>query len=96
MLSLAFLFSSLFAYFVPTFYKFYDDHLFIQVGIFKRERNYSEFKCFYADKKGVMLSTFNRPRGLDRFRGQSVRFTKKQAERDDIMQFLEEKIGNRF
>ncbi|HEX37529.1 MAG TPA: hypothetical protein ENG70_01520 [Candidatus Cloacimonetes bacterium] len=96
LLSLIFLFSSLFAYFAPTVYKFYDDHVFLRVGIFKRTRKYSEFKCFYADKKGVMLSTFNRPRGLDRFRGQSIRFTKNQDERDEILKFLDEKIGNKF
>jgi len=96
LLSMVFLFSSLFSFFVPTYYEFYDDHLFVKVLVFKRERKYNEFKCFYADKKGVMLSTFNRPRGLDRFRGQSIRFTKAQDEKEQIMEFLDEKIGNRF
>ena len=68
----------------------------MKVLVFKRERKYNEFKCFYADKKGVMLSTFNRPRGLDRFRGQSVRFTKAQDEKEQIMEFLNKKIGNKF
>jgi hypothetical protein len=96
LLSMIFLFSSLFSFFVPTYYEFYEDHLFVKVLVFKRERKYNEFKCFYADKKGVMLSTFNRPRGLDRFRGQSVRFTKAQDEKEQIMEFLNEKIGNKF
>jgi len=96
LLSMVFLFSSLFSFFVPTYYEFYDDHVFVKVLVFKRERKYNEFKCFYADKKGVMLSTFNRPRGLDRFRGQSIRFTKTQDEKEQIMEFLDEKIGNRF
>ena len=96
LLSMVFLFSSLFSFFVPTYYEFYDDHVFVKVLVFKRERKYNEFKCFYADKKGVMLSTFNRPRGLDRFRGQSIRFTKAQDEKEQIMEFLDEKIGNRF
>ncbi len=96
LLSLFFLFSSLFSYFVPTYYEFYEDYVFIKVLVFKRERKYTEFKCFYVDKKGVMLSTFARPRGLDRFRGQSIRFTKEQKETENILNFLEEKIGNRF
>jgi len=96
LLSLFFLFSSLFSYFVPTYYEFYEDYVFIKVLVFKRERKYSEFKCFYADKKGVMLSTFGKPRGLDRFRGQSIRFTKKQKEREEVLNFLDEKIGNRY
>lgn len=68
----------------------------MKVLVFKRERKYSEFKCFYVDKKGVMLSTFARPRGLDRFRGQSIRFTKEQKEKEEMLKFLDEKIGNRF
>jgi len=96
LLSMIFLFSSLFSFFVLTYYEFFDDHVFVKVLFFKRERKYTEFKCFYADKKGVMLSTFNRPRGLDRFRGQSIRFTKKQGEKEQIMEFLNEKIGNKF
>jgi predicted membrane protein len=96
LLALLFLFTSLFSYFVPTYYEFYEDYVFIKVLVFKRERKYSEFKCFYADKKGVMLSTFARPRALDRFRGQSIRFTKEQQEREEVLRFLDEKIGNRF
>ena len=96
LLSLIFLFSSLFSYFVPTYYKFYDNYVFIKVLIFNRERKYNEFKCFYVDKKGIMLSTFARPRGIDRFRGQSIRFTKEQKEKENILNFLDEKIGNRF
>ena len=96
LLSLVFLFSSLFSYFVPTYYDLYDDHVFVKVLVFKRQRKYNEFKCFYADKKGVMLGTFSRPRGLDRFRGQSIRFSKNQEEREEIMAFLNEKIGNKY
>ncbi|MBC8313094.1 MAG: hypothetical protein H8E33_02460 [Candidatus Cloacimonetes bacterium] len=95
-ISLFFLISSLFSYFIPTTYKFYDKFLQIQYLFFSRDRKHSEFKCFYADKKGVMLSTFSRPRKLDRFRGQSIRFSKKQEEREKVLQFLDEKIGNRF
>jgi len=43
-----------------------------------------------------LFSTFGKPRGLDRFRGQSIRFTKKQKEREDVLNFLDEKIGNRY
>jgi ABC-type multidrug transport system fused ATPase/permease subunit len=95
-LALIFLFISLIPYFVPSYYSLYDDYLVAKVLVYKRKRQYSEFKCFYADKRGVMLSTFSRPRGLDRFRGQSLRFSKIQEERDLVLKFFEEKIGNRF
>jgi hypothetical protein len=95
-LALLFLFLALFPYFVSSYYSLYDDYLIAQVFFYKRKREYSEFKCFYADKRGVMLSTFSRPRGLDRFRGQSLRFSKTQEERDEVLKFFEEKVGNRF
>lgn len=95
-LALIFLFIYLSPYFSPSYYSLYDDYLVAQVFIYKRKRQYSEFKCFYADKRGVMLSTFSRPRGLDRFRGQSLRFSKTQEEREQVLKFFEEKIGNRF
>lgn len=94
--SLLLLIGSLFPYFIKTEYKFYDDHLVVKYFKFLRLRKYSEFKCFYADKKGLMLSTFAKPRGLDRFRGQSIRFTKSQNEREFIIEFFEKKIGNRY
>ena len=95
-LTLAVLIGSLFPYFIKTKYAFYDTHLVIKYFIFSRNRKYSEFKCFYSDKKGLMLSTFARPRGLDRFRGQSIRYTKNQDERDAVIQFINIKIGNQY
>lgn len=92
----AILIGSLFPYFVITKYTFFNDHLKVKYFLFTRERKYSEFKCFYADKKGIMLGTFAKPRGLDRFRGQSIRFTKKQTEKDEILDFFQKKIGNKY
>ncbi len=94
--SLVILICSLFSYFVPTYYKFFDEYFVVTIIGIRRERKYTEFKCFYADKKGVMLSTFAKPRKIDRFRGQSIRFTKNQDEREKIMDFFEKKIGSRF
>lgn len=95
-LSLIFLFGSLLPYFIPTEYRFYDDHIVVSYIGFENKNQYSKYKCFYADKKGIMLSTFKKPRRLDRFRGQSIRFTKLQSEREEIMNFLETKIDKRY
>lgn len=62
----------------------------------KVERKYKDFGCFYSDKHGVMLSTFKTPRRLDPFRGLSVRFSKTQSEKDELLKFLENKIGKRY
>ncbi|OQX70930.1 MAG: hypothetical protein B6D62_03200 [Candidatus Cloacimonas sp. 4484_275] len=87
---------SLLPYFIPTKYEFFDDKIVITYFIIKVEKKYSDFRCYYADKKGVMLGTFSRPRRLDNFRGQSIRFSKTQEEKERLFKLLDEKIGKRF
>ena len=87
---------TLFPYFIPTKYEFYDEKIVIFYFIIRIEKRYEDFGCFYADKKGVMLSTFKKPRRLDSFRGQSIRFSKDQSEKEELLKFLELKIGNKF
>lgn len=87
---------SLIPYFIPSTYTFYNNRIEVKYLIHKVKRPYSDFGCFYCDKLGFMLSTFKRPRRLDPFRGLSVRFSKTQAERTEIIAFLEKKIGTKF
>ncbi len=92
-LGFIFLVFPLLPYFIKTKYKLYDKRIEIRYLFIKVEKNYSDFGCFYADKKGVMLSTFTMPRWLDSYRGQSLRFSKDQKEKDQLIQILEDKIG---
>ncbi|NQV17193.1 MAG: hypothetical protein HQ534_01425 [Armatimonadetes bacterium] len=87
---------SMITYFIPTRYEFYEMKIIIYYAMIKIERNYSDFKCFYSDKKGIMLGTFMKPRKLDSFRGQSIRFSKLQTEKEDLIKLLEQKIGNQY
>ena len=89
-------FGSLTPYFVPTSYFFYEDRVIVKYPIIKIEKAYKEYGCFYVDKMGIMLSTFKQPRRLDAFRGQSIRFSKTASEKDDIIKFLQEKIGKQY
>ena len=95
-LSIFFMTVPLVPYYVPTRYRFYKDRIAVKIAFLERSRKYTAFHCFYADKMGVMLGTFRSPRRLDRFRGQSVRFSKNQEERETVLKFLEEKIGTRY
>ncbi|MFA5498349.1 MAG: hypothetical protein WC327_02270 [Candidatus Cloacimonadia bacterium] len=92
-LGVVFILFDLLPYFIPTHYDFYEEKIVIDYKLTKAERKYSDFRCFYADKQGVMLSTFVQPRWLDRFRGQSIRFSKDQTEREELMALLKKKIG---
>ena len=83
---------SLAPYFVPTTYFFYKSGLLVQYPFVKVEKNYIDFGCFYYDKLGILLSTYKQPRRMDVFRGQSIRFSKTQAEKEQIISFLKEKI----
>lgn len=84
---------SLLPYFISTKYRLFDDKIVMQYMFIKVERKLSDFGCFYADKRGIMLSTFKTPRRLDVFRGQSLRFSAQQTEKEELIKILKEKIG---
>ena len=86
---------SLAPYFIPTKYEFWDNNIVVYYWMIRVERKYSDYKCYYSDKKGMMLSTFKMPRRLDPFRGLNIRFSKTREEKEKLLEILEEKIGNK-
>ncbi len=94
-LGIIFLFFSLITYFIPTYYQCDEDLITIRYWFFKVTHRYDEYGCFYLDAKGVMLSTFKRPRRLDPFRGLSLRFSRSRKEKQPLLDILQERIGNR-
>jgi hypothetical protein len=87
---------SLLPYFIPTSYYLYEYEIVIVYLVLRISRKYTDFGCFYSDKRGVMLSTFKLPRRLDPFRGQSLRFSKGQMEKEQLFEILGRKIGNKY
>ncbi len=87
---------SLLPYFIETKYKLYDDRIVIKYLILKIERKMSDFGCFYIDKRGIMLGTFKSPRRLDRFRGQSLRFSARQSEKEEVIRILVNRFGKQY
>lgn len=87
---------SLASYFIPTRYEFHEEKIVVYYWIIRIEKKYEMYKCFYSDKKGVMLSTFVMPRRLDPFRGLSIRYSKKQDEKKELLSLLERKIGKQY
>ena len=88
-------FFSLITYFIPTTYNLYEHKIEVFYWFVRIERRYEDFGCYYIDKKGVMLSTFTQPRRLDPFRGLSLRFTREKNEKEELLEILERKIGNK-
>jgi len=95
-IGMALLIFELLPYFVPTKYLLFEELIVIKYPFAKVEKKYSEFGCFYIDNNGIMLSQFSRPHRLDRFRGQSLRFSGDKSEKDIVIAILKEKIGAKF
>ncbi|MCB5224886.1 MAG: hypothetical protein WCY21_05040 [Candidatus Cloacimonadaceae bacterium] len=87
---------NLLPYFIPTVYNLYEYEIVIHYLFLKVSRRYTDFGCFYSDKRGVMLSTFKLPRRLDVFRGQSLRYSKSQAEKEQLIEILGRKVGKQY
>jgi hypothetical protein len=87
---------NLLPYFIQTKYQVYEDRIKVIYLFMKIERKLSDFGCFYLDRRGIMLSTFKTPRRLDRFRGQSLRFSAKQTEKTELIKILTEYVGRQF
>ena len=87
---------NLLPYFIPTTYHLYEYEIVIYYLFLKITRRYTDFGCFYSDRRGIMLSTFKLPRRLDAFRGQSLRYSKTQAEKEQLVEILTRKIGKQY
>ncbi|HNQ43176.1 MAG TPA: hypothetical protein PKI59_02050 [Candidatus Cloacimonadota bacterium] len=87
---------NLMPYFIITEYELYETRIQVRYAFFTINRQYSDFGCFYRDKRGIMLSTFKLPRRLDTFRGQSLRFSKTGAELPKLIEILKEKVGKEY
>lgn len=87
---------SLLPYFIPTTYVMNEYDIVIHYLVIRITRKYADFGCFYADKRGIMLSTFKMPRRLDSFRGQSLRFSKDKSEKQQLIDILTRKVGKQY
>lgn len=88
--------ANLIPYFIQTEYELYEDEYLARYLFLKISRPYTDFGCFYLDKRGIMLSTFKMPRRLDAFRGQSLRFSKTGEEKEAVLAFLKTKIAKQY
>jgi len=91
------LIGSLSGYFFPTTYKFFDDQLVVRYTVTTLKKEWSQYRSFYKDKNGVLLSPFTQQSRLENFRGIYVRFG--DCDRERVMEFIKSKVevgnGNR-
>ena len=91
LLALIILAASLWRYFIPLRYAFYGDRLVVRSPFHQLRRPWSDFRSFYVDRNGVLLSPFIKRSRLENFRGVYVRFGENQAE---VIDFIERKVAD--
>ena len=89
LLSTIFVTSSLYRYFVPFRYELYEHELVVSAPFYRVTKSWSDFRSFYTDNNGVLLSPFTKPSRLENFRGVYVRFG---ANRSEVVDFIKNKI----
>ena len=90
LLSAIFVTSSLYRYFVPFRYEFHEHDLVVSAPFYRLTKPWSNFRSFYVDNNGVLLSPFTKPSRLENFRGVYVRFGANQSE---VVGFIRSKIS---
>lgn len=73
-LSILFLGFSLLPYYTPTTYRLNEDGIEVKKVFYTIKKSWSNFRSFYPDKNGVLLSPFSIPTRLENFRGIYIRF----------------------
>ena len=89
LLSAIFVTGSLHRYLIPFRYEFYEHELVVSAPLYRLTKPWSDFRSFYVDKNGVLLSPFPKPSRLENFRGVYVRFGTNQSE---VVSFIKNKI----
>lgn len=81
---------SLHGHLLPRRYRLDDDGVSISVLGITGRKGWDHFHSYYADRLGVMLSTFTYPSRLDPFRGANLRFA--GGDRDAIIAFVSARL----
>jgi len=77
---------SLLPYYTPTRYKLDKNGIEIRKIFYTVKKNWSQYRSFYPDKNGVLLSPFPVPSRLENFRGIYMCFG---GSRDRVLSFIE-------
>ena len=83
---------SLAGFYFPIRYQFFDNNLMIKYTVTTIKKEWSQFRSYYADKNGVLLSPFPDPSRLENFRGVFLRYGYGDCDREKIVHFVKSKI----
>jgi hypothetical protein len=91
-LALLLLFILLGPYFLPCRFEVSEGGVKKFFFLFNRDRPWSVYKRYVAQKDGVFLGTFSTPSRLDSFRGDFLRFTR-TTDRQGVIALVEKHVG---
>ncbi len=80
------------SFFLPTTYMLTGETVAVRGLITRRERRWQEFRSYYVDGQGALLSPFVGRSRLERFRGVSLQF---HGSRDAVVEFVEKMMERR-
>lgn len=83
------LWGSLSQFFLKTTFEFTERKVRVRYLVNKIEKDWSQYRSYYEDKHGVLLSPFVRTSRLENFRGIYIRF---DGNRDEVMGIVKAKI----
>jgi len=84
------LFGSLASFYFPTSYRLTDDEIIVKTKAQTLKKKWSQYRTYYPDKNGVLLSPFARPSRLENFRGLYIKFW---YNKDDVIAFVKKQIN---
>ncbi|MCK4353510.1 hypothetical protein KAW65_08915 [candidate division WOR-3 bacterium] len=76
-------------YFLPTYYSLENEGMTIKGIVIEKKKQWEDFKTYYKDKNGVLLSPFDKPSRLENFRGTYIRFNDNEKE---VIDFISTRI----
>jgi hypothetical protein len=77
-------------FFLPTEYELTPEKIKVKFFLSNKEKAWGDYKSFYVDRNGVLLSPFEKPSRLENFRGIYLRFDKNK---DEVVNYISSKIG---
>jgi hypothetical protein len=73
-------------FFLPTRFTLTEGSVSVRGLVSRREKDWSEFRSYFVDREGLLLSPFVERSRLERFRGVSLQF---HDNRDEVVAFVE-------
>ncbi len=84
-LSFLFLYGSMSSFYFPTKYTLSDSNIIVKTFSQTLTKEWSQYRTYYPDKNGVLLSPFARRTRMENFRGLYVKF---EGNKDEVMAFV--------